>query len=98
MTLVRVKGKLTESGQIELELPENWQAGDIIIEIPVQQTQIARSEFGTVDISHFAGKTLGEIDKNLIGAGADWEIGDSADWVDEQRKKRTEEQRSKWMD
>jgi hypothetical protein len=41
---------------------------------------------------------LGDIDPDLIGAGADWDIGDSADWVAEQRRKRLEESRKRWTE
>lgn len=43
---------------------------------------------------NFKGKPLGAIDPSLIGAGADWDIGDSAEWVREQRNKR----RRKWTE
>jgi hypothetical protein len=97
MTTVFIKGRLTDDGRIEAELPDGWQPGDVTIEVPIEQeTEWTDEELK--EMLNFKGLTLGEIPADLIGAGADWDIGDSAEWVEEQRRKRMEERRKRWTD
>lgn len=108
MLTVKIKGTLNEAGQIDLELPANWRAGEIIIEIPILRDKELETllqpnpqpvdDWQDFNVFNFAQKTLGEIDKALIGAGSDWEIGDSAVWLDDQRQKRAEKSRHQWTD
>ncbi|GAB5492244.1 MAG: hypothetical protein Phog2KO_24590 [Phototrophicaceae bacterium] len=91
MAMVSIKGVLTEDGKIKVELPDGWQAGEIRVEVQIEP---AWSDEEIDEMLNFKGKPLGAIDPSLIGAGADWDIGDSAEWVREQRNKR----RRKWTE
>lgn len=78
MVFIRVKGHITPDGHIEVELPDNFIAGEIELEIPISSPTAQ-------------GNTLGDILKSgLVGIGADAipEDMDSQTWVDQQRKKR----------
>jgi hypothetical protein len=96
MATVRIKGILTAEGEIKVELPENWQPGEVELVIPTEETVWTDEELK--EMLNFKGLTLGEIPADLIGAGADWDISDSAEWVEEQRCKRMEERRKRWTD
>jgi hypothetical protein len=97
MAIVRIKGILTETGEIKVDLPENWQPGEVEVLIPTEVSEWTDEELK--QMLEFKGQTLGEIlDSGLVGAGADWDIGDSAEWVEEQRRKRMEERRKRWTD
>ena len=91
MSTIQIKGILTEDGKIEIDLPDGWQPGEVSIEINIKPT-FTDAELD--ELMQFHPGALGEIDAALLGAGADWDIGDSAEWVEEQRSKR----RKKWMD
>lgn len=95
MDTIIITGKLTKDGKIEIELPEGWQPGDIRVELPVEPTW---TDEEIEEMLNFEGRPLGEIDPDLIGAGADWDIGDSAEWVAEQRRKRLEESQKRWKE
>jgi hypothetical protein len=97
MATIRIKGILTPEGEIKVDLPENWQPGEVEILIP--QLEAEWTDEQLKEMFEFKGQTLGEIlDSGLVGAGADWDIGDSAEWVDEQRRKRMKESRKHWTD
>ena len=102
MTTMIIKGRLTDDGRIEAELPEGWQPGEVSIEIAVD-TDTVWTDDELAELAQYMkfeeGKTLGEIlDSGLVGSGADWDIGDSAEWVEEQRRKRKEESRKRWTE
>jgi hypothetical protein len=99
MATVRIKGILTPEGEIKVDLPENWQPGEVEVLIPSNETVWTNEEWEEIlQNMKFEGKPIGEIPPELIGAGADWDIGDSAEWVEEQRRKRMEERRKRWTD
>ena len=85
MSLIQIKGILTPDGKIEVELPDGWQPGEINVEINIEP---AFTDEEVDEMLNFSGKSLGEIDPALLGAGADWDIGDSADWVEQLRRQR----------
>ncbi len=76
-----VKGYLTEDGELKVELPANWQPGEVDILMPVSDEAVEERFV-------FKGLTAGEIlQSGLVGSGADWDIGDSEEYVQEQRRK-----------
>jgi len=88
MTSVRVKGYITEDGHIEIELPNNFIAGEAEFDIPVS-------------IPESSSMTLGDILKaGLFGIGADDfpEDMDSQEWVEQQREQRRQNRGQNWMD
>jgi len=100
MTITRLQGILTEEGEIKVELPPNWKPGKVEVLLyadeDLEWTDEELDEL--LEYMQFEGKPLGDIPSELIGAGADWDIGDSADWVAEQRRQRQEESRKLWME
>ena len=84
MVTLRVKVDVTENREVTIKLPDDFPVGEaeIIIATEVEE----------------AG-TLGSIlASGLVGSGADWDIGDSEEWIQEQRRKTWEERRKLWMD
>lgn len=68
MAMVSVKGILTEDGKIEVDLPEGWQAGEIRVEVQIEP---AWTDEEIDEVLNFKGKSLGDIDPSLLGAGLD---------------------------
>jgi hypothetical protein len=123
MVTVRVKGYLREDGKIEVELPDNWQPGEIEFEVevapaevkdetivfqPVPADQLKTGGWEDLDMSDdpdwpeispdemlsFEGLTNGELlESGLVGTGATWDIGDSAEWVEQRRQSRRRKNR-----
>lgn len=88
ITYITLTG-FVENGELQLDLPEYVVDGEVEVRIALkeQENQVE------------AGKTLGELlESGLVGSGADWEIGDSEEWVQQQRQKRREERRKQWTD
>ena len=98
MATVSIKGYI-KGGKIEIDLPENVIDGEIEVTVPVAETageEIPWEERPWTDeeiaeFFKFEGKPLGEIE---TGGWEDMDIEDSAEWVEELRRK--EEERSKW--
>ncbi|HBL27176.1 MAG TPA: hypothetical protein DD490_10110 [Acidobacteria bacterium] len=95
MQTIRLKGRITEAGGLDLELPPGLPPGDarVTIEIPAER-----------------GWTVGEIEQALAtapltgaeivrggftGGWAGREIADGEDWVRAQRERRREERRGR---
>lgn len=97
---VTVKGNLTADGKVQIDLPNGWVPGEIDVELLVEgdaESSWTEEELQELEqYFEFKGSTLGDIPDELIGAGADWDIGDSAEWVAEQRRKRAEKSHAKW--
>jgi hypothetical protein len=80
---VSIKGYI-RGGKLEVELPENVVEGEAEVIVPIA----AESNEGVM---------LGDIlASGLVGSGADWDIGDSEEWIQEQRRKTWEERRKSW--
>ncbi len=89
---ITVKGYIKD-GQLQVDLPETLPDGEVEVTIAIsEQNQEGQP-------SEFKGLTLGEIlESGLVGSGADWDIGDSEEWVREQRRKRRERRQARWTD
>lgn len=106
MDTIIIDARLTKEGKIEIELPKGWQEGNIRVEITLEKEQQdipwEEQPWTNEELDaalQFKGQTLGEIlESGLIGTGADWDIGDSAEWVAEQRRKRVEESEKLWKE
>ncbi|MBI1258313.1 MAG: hypothetical protein GC204_12645 [Chloroflexi bacterium] len=89
MTTLRLTGHITESGQLEVDLPAGLPAGEveIAIELPAQEwtdeeiRQIMRPDPMTGAEIIAAGLTGGWKDEGIV---------DGALWVEDQRRKRKE--------
>jgi len=106
MVTITIKGTITEDGEIRVTLPENWQPGEVNIEVRVSDVEdkdvavgedIPWTEGELDEAFDFQPSTLGEILKDgLIGGWADRGITDSLEWVKEQRRKRRERRGLDW--
>lgn len=97
---VTIKG-VVKDGKLEVELPPDLVDGEAVVTvvIPAAVPQDTLTDEEWREALNFQGATLGEVlASELIGTGADWDIGDSAEWVEQQRGKQAEEARKKWMD
>ena len=90
-----VKGYLTEDGELKVELPANWQPGEVEIAVSVEeeitQTDWDQQPWTPEELDEMLTphpSTLGEILKDgLIGGWEDRGITDSVAFIEEQRRK-----------
>jgi hypothetical protein len=101
MVTIRLNAILKPNGQLDYELPAELPEDDFELVLDVKHAA-ETSEEDDDDISpeemlNFKGLTAGEIlASGLVGQGADWDIGDSAEWVEKQREKRRQERLNRW--
>jgi hypothetical protein len=96
MTTVIIKGRLTDDGHIEAELPDGWQPGDVMIEVPIEQETWSEEELAELEELMKSEPVPGNeiVHADEIGAWADMGIEDSVKFVEEMRRKRRE--RNQW--
>lgn len=88
-----IKGRLTDDGRIEAELPDGWQAGEVLIEVPIEQEIWTDEELD--ELMQSEPQSGAEIAAAAeIGVWADRGIEDSVAFVEEMRRKRRE--RRQW--
>ncbi len=84
MVTIRVKVDVTEDREVTIKLPEDFPVGEAEITIEAETEAVG---------------TLGSIlASGLVGSGADWDIGDSEQYIQEQRRMTWEERRKSWTD
>jgi hypothetical protein len=84
MVTLQIKVDVTEDREVKIKLPDDFPVGEAEVTIAVESP-------GSV--------TLGDIlASGLVGSGSDWDIGDSEEWIQEQRRKTWEERRNSWTD
>jgi hypothetical protein len=91
MTTIHLKGRITDTGELDVDLPEGLPSGEarITIEIPLAHEWTAQE---LDDLLKTAPMTGAEIVKTgLLGGWADEGIVDSEAWVGELRRKRREQ-------
>jgi hypothetical protein len=109
---IQVDGTITEDGKLEVTLPDEHPVGSVRVtiepvreenaetptdEIPWEERPWTEEELR--ESLNFKGLTMGEIlASGVVGSGADWDIGDSEEWVQEQRRKEEERRRSGWTE
>ena len=91
MARIHLTGRITETGELELELPEGLPAGEayVTIEIPAESEPVG-SEY--LRVQPMTGEEI--VKAGLVGGWEDLGITDSQSWLDEQRRKRRE--RLRW--
>ncbi len=98
MVAIRLKGYVTETGDIEVEIPKDFPAGEVMLTIeaveavvvPIDEPPLTDAEIE--ELMRPKPKTGAEIAKNpAIGSWADMGIVDSVEWLAEQRRKRREQ-------
>lgn len=85
---MRVKGYIRD-GKLYADLPDDVPDGDVEVLLPMFADDSPLTDTELHDLLTFKGQTLGEIlESGLVGAGADWELGDREEWVQAQRRAR----------
>ncbi|HEY7215877.1 MAG TPA: hypothetical protein VIC28_14715 [Thermoanaerobaculia bacterium] len=88
--VIQLNGRITDAGNLEVELPSGLPAGEarITIEIPPETGWTSDELEHALKIEPLTGAEI--VEAGLIGGWADQGITDSAAWVEEQRRKRRE--------
>lgn len=88
MTTIHLMGRITEAGDLELDLPEGLPAGEayVTIEVPAEAQSAVGSEY--LRAEPMTGEEI--VKAGLVGGWEDQGITDSQAWLDEQRRKRRE--------
>lgn len=105
MTTIHLTGRITEKGELEVKLPEGLPPGEVevTVEVPIQPEELPWEERPWTEeeiqemLKPRPPKTGAEIAAEIERDGGGWEhygITDSAKWVEEQRRKRSE--RNQW--
>jgi len=86
MAIVELKGRITETGELEVDLPEGLPAGEarVTIEVPLDKEWTARELDDALKIVPMTGAEI--VQAGLLGGWADEGIADSAAWVEELRR------------
>lgn len=90
MAMIRLAGKITPQGKLEIELPSDIEAGDVIVTIdPDFDSQAWTDEEIAELFRPVLPKTGAEIVARLLQESTGWEeTEDGATWVESQRKMR----------
>jgi hypothetical protein len=93
MATVRLQGKITEQGTLEIDLPAGLPAGEAMVTIEVAP----EAGWSSAELAH-ALKIEPMTGAEIIAAGlaGGWEsegIEDGGEWVDRQRRRRREQRR-----
>jgi len=90
MTTIRLNGRITTAGELELDLPSGLPAGEarITIEIPTEAGWTSRELDEALRVVPMTGAEI--VEAGLLGGWEDEGIVDSAAWVEEQRRRRRE--------
>ena len=94
MAIIRLKGILTETGEIKVDLPENWQPGEIEVLIPTEEMEWTEEELAELEelMKPEPVPASQIVTAEEIGSWSD--IEDSVAFVEELRRKRRE--RNQW--
>ena len=82
MTLIQIKGILTQDGKIEVVLPEGWQPGEVNVEINIDP---AFTDEELKELLQSNPKPANQIE---TGGWEDLGIDDGVSYVEEMRRKR----------
>lgn len=91
--VIQLNGRITDGGNLEVELPSGLPAGEarITIEIAVEAEWTSSELDRALQTKPLTGAEI--VAAGLVGGWADQGITDSAAWVEEQRRKRREARR-----
>lgn len=102
MTTLELSGRITESGHLEIELPEGPPAGTVTVRIDVPESEIdwenqpwTQEELRELLTPH--PKTGAEIARMLRQMGP-IELVDPVEWVKHQRRKQSKRLKPYWND
>lgn len=93
MTMIHLNGRITETGELELDLPSGLPPGEarITIEIPTEGGWTPEGIDEALRIIPMTGAQI--VEAGLLGGWEDEGITDGAEWVEEQRRKARERRR-----
>lgn len=96
MAVLKLKGIVTQDGQLKVELPENFPSGEVEVTVQHLEESFAWSEDEIRSLMHPEPKTNAEIIAMLQEMGSEgWDhIEDGAAWVENQRRQQAEN--SQW--
>jgi hypothetical protein len=91
MTTIRLNGRITEEGGLEIDLPPGLPPGEarITIEIPVEPTWTSEELDQALKVTPMTGAEI--VRAGLTGGWSG--IADGAEWVEEKRIERRAERR-----
>jgi len=95
MPTIRLKGRITEEGELDLELPAGLPPGEarITIELPIEPSWMPDELDRALEVVPLTGAEI--VRSGLTGGWADQGIPDGEDWVREQRQLRRDERRGR---
>ena len=90
MAVIHLNGRITEDGELKLDLPSGLPPGEarITIEIPIAAGWTSEEIDKALKVEPMTGAEI--VASGLLGGWKDEGITDSAAWVEEQRRKRRE--------
>lgn len=90
MTVIHLNGRITEGGELELDLPDGLPAGEarITIEIGPESGWAPEEIEAAMRTTPKTGREM--VEAGLLGGWEDEGIIDGATWVEEQRQSRRE--------
>lgn len=95
MPTIRLRGRITEEGELDLDLPAGLPPGEarITIEIPIEPGWTSDELDRALEIIPLTGAEI--VEGGFTGGWADRGISDGEDWVRERRQRRREERLGK---
>jgi hypothetical protein len=96
MTIIHLVGRINDAGQLEVALPAGLPQGEARITIEItsdpDDKPLSDAEIDELlRIEPMTGKEI--VESGLLGGWEDKGITDSAAWIEEQRKKRSDQHR-----
>lgn len=91
MKTIQLDGRITETGELELELPEGLPSGQarITIEISPREAWDLEELTGALKLEPMTGSEI--VEAGLLGGWEGQGITDANEWVEEQRRRRREQ-------
>jgi hypothetical protein len=95
MPTIHLNGRITETGELDLELPAGLPPGEarITIEIPAEPSWSAAELDRALEVVPLTGAEI--VRGGFTGGWADRGISDGEEWVREGRQRRREERRGR---
>lgn len=90
MATIQLNGRITENGELEIDLPPGLPPGEarVTIEIPLEPAWSPEEIREALTIKPMTGAEI--VAAGLVGGWEDKGITDSAEWLEEQRRRRRE--------
>jgi hypothetical protein len=91
MAILELKGRITASGELKVDLPDGLPPGEtrVTIEVPLDREWTSEDLDDALKIVPLTGAEI--VQAGLLGGWADEGIADGETWVEELRQKRREQ-------